>query len=258
MLNWFEILLTNARRPLQSDLAMHASRSTRNQHRVVSFRCGRSGSRRLAIETMESRLLLSGNQIDLSIWNLDVIGSADFVQISDSTGPAVTGSYGSTPRLNDSIAFGTTGAADNDLSDSAVYTPTRPIVVSWEPLDIPFQPSQPVGTVDSLGNTISQSHALTMQTRGLADLLSSIPQDYFSRDTTLLSESFTGLTLANLRLKLSTGNDNNLSAFGDVFADRLEFTVGRGVTVFNGADASINVVRTRRFRRRFVPISRRR
>jgi hypothetical protein len=226
---------------------MYASRSTRDQHRVISFRCGRSGSRRLAIETMESRLLLSGNQIDLSIWNLDESGSADYAQISDSTGPAVTGSYGSTPRLNDGNSFRSiTDDTDSNLSlsgsISAAYTPSRPSVVSWEPLEVPFQPSQPVGTVDFLGNTFGQSHAFTTQTRGLADLFGGTPQDYISRETALSGESFAGLTLTNLKLQLSPESDSNFTLFGNVFADRLERTSDRSVFVFSGADSSLIVV----------------
>ncbi len=65
-------------------------------HRILRFdaaapRVGRSFARRMAIESLESRLLLSGTQLDYEIWNLDsiqsnyaVISPGDIFTLSDS------------------------------------------------------------------------------------------------------------------------------------------------------------------------------
>ena len=54
---------------------MSNSRMTRRQYRfdAATHAFRRPASRRLAVETLESRLLLSGTQLDYSIWNLDSI-----------------------------------------------------------------------------------------------------------------------------------------------------------------------------------------
>ena len=78
-------------------------------------------SRRLAIETLENRLVLSGSQIDGAIWYLEPDGSQYAVISFDDFGPSATAPSQRDDRFSVEQAWETGIAGNSIVSDTPIF-----------------------------------------------------------------------------------------------------------------------------------------